>query len=436
MTGEQTAKGADDSGRPIWSKPLYRHWFLFLLTFTYALNFLDRQLLSILAEPIKLELGLSDAQLGALGGIYFALFYATLGVPIARISDRTDRINILSGAITLWSAATAACGLAQNFVHLVLARISVAVGEAAATPPSYSMIADIFARQERASAIGVFTTGTAIGVAAGLALGGWVGAMFGWRTAFLMIGLPGVILAIVIRSTLRDPPRGFSDGIASDENKAGIWETVKLLASRTAFRGIALGTGVASISGYALAFWIPSFMVRSYDMSIAEAGWRVALAAGVGGIAGGFFGGFVSDWLSKYDRRWWAWAPAICFLLNVPVMILLFLSSSPIFALLLLATAQFLYHFWGGSGHAIVQSLVGKRMRAMAASIFLLCINLIGLGLGPFAVGWLSDAMAMWQGEESLRFALMATTPVWILAGILYAVAASKLREDLDSAPD
>ena len=421
---------------PIWARRGYRNWFLFLLVLSYALNFLDRQLLSILAEPIKAELQLSDTQLGALGGIYFALFYATMGVPIARLSDRSNRINILAGAITLWSIATAACGMAQNFIQLAIARMTVAVGESAATPPSYSLIADIFSRKERASAIGVYTTGTALGAGAGLALGGWVGAMYGWRAAFLMIGLPGVLLAVLIRVTLREPPRGFSDGRQDEGKNAGILETLKLLWSRRAFRGVALGTGLASLSGYALGFWMPSFMVRSFGMSIADAGWQIALAAGAGGMLGGFVGGFVCDWLGKNDRRWWAWAPAFCFMLNVPVVFLLFVVNSPLIAMGLLFMAQFLYHFWGGSGHAIIQSLVGSRMRAMAASIFLLCINLIGLGIGPLLVGWFSDFLNASQGDESLRYALMAITPVWVLASLLFYYGGTRLPEELDSAPE
>jgi len=420
----------------IWSKPLYRGWFLFLLTMTYALNFLDRQLLSILQEPVKAELGLSDTQLGLIGGPVFALLYVGLGVPLARLSDRANRVTIVALAISLWSVATAACGMAGSFVQLAAARMTVAVGEAAATAPSYALLADLYRKEQRASAIGIFTTGTSIGAAAGLSLGGWVGFTYGWRTAFLMIGLPGVLLALVIFLTLREPPRGFSDGRSDQVPQAGFMEVAKRLFATRAFPGIAFSIGIASMSGFALSHWMPSFMVRSFDLSIAEAGWRVALAAGGGGLAGGIVGGFACDRLARFDRRWWCWAPAIAFFINIPLMIMLFQATTVEMAMVLTAAVLFMYHFWGGSGHALVQSLVGVRMRATAAALFLMCISLIGQGLGPFVVGFLSDLLHAEQGGESLRYALMATTPVWLIAGLLWLVAATRLREELDSAPD
>lgn len=419
----------------IWARPRYRGWFLLLLTLAYALNFLDRQLLSILAEPIKDELGLSDSQLGLLGGAYFALFYATLGVPIARLSDRTNRVRLIAVAITVWSIATATCGLAQRFLHLALSRIAVAIGESAATPPSYSLVADLFPKERRSSAIGLFTTGTAVGSAAGLALGGWVGQAYGWRAAFLLIGLPGVLLAALIFLSLKEPPRGFSDGAPDRAPPVGIVTVFKVLFRTPTFPAIAFGVGTASMCGYALAFWMPSFLSRSFGLSLAEIGWRVALAAGVGGVLGGAIGGIVSDRLALRDQRWWLWAPALAFFANIPLVFLLFNSSSPLIALLLLGAVQFNYHFWGGSGHAMVQGLVGQRMRAMAASMFLLVINLVGLGLGPPLVGALSDFTTAAYGDEALRYALMATAPVFFVAGSLFLLGARTLRRDLENAP-
>jgi predicted MFS family arabinose efflux permease len=426
------------SALPIWSRPLYRGWFLFLLTMAYALNFLDRQLLSILQEPVKAELGLSDTQLGLIGGPVFALLYVGLGVPLARLSDRSNRVTIISAAISLWSLATAACGLAGSFAQLAAARMTVAVGEAAATAPSYALLADLYEREKRASAIGIFTTGTSIGAAVGLSLGGWVGYTYGWRSAFLFIGMPGLLLALVILLTLREPPRGFSDGQGGVQQmrQAGFLEVARRLFTTRSFPGIAFAVGIASMSGFALAHWMPSFMVRSFGLSIADAGWRVAIAAGGGGLAGGIIGGFVCDRLARFDRRWWCWAPAIAFFLNIPLMILLFQASDAGTAMILMAAVLFMYHFWGGAGHALVQGLVGVRMRATAAALFLMCISLIGQGIGPFVVGLVSDLLHAGQGGESLRYALMATTPVWLFAGLLWLVAATRLREDLDSAPD
>ncbi len=420
---------------PIWSRTGYRNWFLFMLTVTYALNFLDRQLLSILAQPIKEELQLDDTSLGMLGGIYFALFYATLGVPIARLSDRTNRVRLIAAAITLWSVATATCGLAQRFWHLALARIAVAIGESAATPPSYSLIADLYPRATRSSAIGVFTTGTAVGSALGLALGGWVGREFGWRTAFFMIGLPGVLIAAIVLMTLKEPPRGFADGKPDVAQPVGLAEALRVLLRSRTFPAIALGIGTASISGYALGFWTPSFMIRSFGLDMAQVGWQIALAGGVGGILGGATGGWICDRLALRDRRWWLWAPALAFFANIPIVFLMFNTGSVVFALVMYALVQFNYHFWGGAGHGMVQSLVGQRMRAVAAAAFLLVINLIGLGIGPMVVGMISDLMTEAYQEEALRYALMATAPVFLIAGLLLLLGATTLRRDLDNAP-
>lgn len=426
---------SEQKNQPVWSKGGYRNWFLFMLTAAYALNFLDRQLLSILAQPIKAELQLDDTRLGMLGGVYFALFYASLGVPIARLSDRTNRVRLIAGAIAVWSIATATCGLAQRFSHLAISRIAVAIGESAATPPSYSLIADLYPRASRSSATGLFTTGTAVGSAIGLALGGWVGQTYGWRLAFILIGLPGVLVAALILTTLKEPPRGFADGNADQAEPVGLLVALKVLCRSRTFPAIALGIGIASISGYALGFWMPSFMIRSFGLDMAQVGWQVALSGGLGGVLGGATGGWISDRLARLDRRWWLWAPALAFFVNIPLVVLLFNTGSVTVALVLFAAVQFNYHFWGGSGHGMVQSLVGQRMRAVAAASFLLVINLVGLGLGPMVVGMVSDMATQTHGPEALRYALMTTAPVFLVAGLLLLTASTTLRRDLDNAP-
>lgn len=419
-----------------WARPAYRNWFLALLTLAYALNFIDRQLLSILAQPIKAELSLSDSQLGLLGGIYFALFYVSLGVPIARLSDRTNRVRLIAVAITWWSVATATCGLAQRFWHLAVSRMAVAIGESGGTPPSYSLVADLFPRERRAGAIGTLTMGAAVGTAAGLAIGGAVAHTLGWRMTFVVIGLPGVLLAALILATLREPPRGFADGRPPVAEPVGIATVARLLFGSATFPCMAFGIGTASICGYAMSFWMPSFLIRSFDMTMAEVGWRVALASGIGGALGSLTGGFVCDRLARYDRRWWLWGPAATFLLNLPITYLLFGSTSATTALFLLGWVQFNYHCWDGPGHSMVQSLVGQRMRAVAASLFLLVVNLTGLGLGPAVVGFISDATNAARGAEALRYALFATTPAFLIAALLLLIASRTLRRDLDRAPD
>jgi predicted MFS family arabinose efflux permease len=423
-----------EASRP-WDRPSYRGWFLFLLTASYALNFLDRQLLSILAEPIRRELGLSDSALGMLGGVYFALFYTMLSLPMARFADRTNRTYLIAGAVAVWSVATATCGLATKFWHLALSRIAVAIGESAATPPSYSLVADLYPADKRAGATGLFTTGTAVGSGLGLALGGLIAQTWGWRYAFILLGLPGVLLAVIMRVTLKEPPRGFADGVTEQPAAPPLMTVFRVLFRSRTFPCVALGVGTASICGYALAFWSASFLVRSFDLNVAEAGWRVALAAGTGGVLGGFVGGKVCDWLALRDRRWLLWAPAIAFFLNVPLVAALAFTTSATSALLILAAVQFNYHFWGGSGHAIVQGLVGTRMRSVAASVFLLTINAVGLTLGPTLVGFLSDALTASHGAESLKMSLIGSSPAFLVAGALFLYGSKTLRRDLASAP-
>lgn len=418
-----------------WARPRYRAWFLFMLTAAYTLNFLDRQLLAILAEPIRAELHLSDTSLGLLGGVYFAAFYTALSLPMAWVADRFDRTRLIAGAILVWSVATATCGLAQKFSHLAVSRIAVAIGESAATPASYSLVADLYPRSRRAGATGLFTTGSALGSALGLALGGLIAQQWGWRWAFFLLGLPGILLAIVVRMTLVEPPRGFADERQEHVSPAPIGTVFRVLFRSRTFPCLALGVGTASICGYALSFWSASLLVRSFDMTIGEAGWRFALASGVGGILGGLVGGHVCDRLAQKDRRWLLWAPALALAANVPLMAGLYFASSAGTALALLAVILFNYHFWGGAGHAIVQGIVGSRMRSVAASAFLLTINVVGLTFGPTLVGIISDALGGANGSESLRLSLTLISPFFLVAALLLTFGATTLRRELDNAP-
>lgn len=419
-----------------WNNRTYRSYFLALLVISYTVNFMDRQLLSILLEPIKHDLNLADWQLGALGGITFALFYVTLGLPIAKLSDRYNRLNILTIAITCWSVATAACGLATNFLQMMFARIGVAVGESAGTPPSYSMISDVYPPEKRATATGIYLTGTSIGTGLGLLVGGWASQIWGWRAAFFIVAVPGVLLAVLMKLTLKEPPRGLSENRVPEGEASTVLGVVRLLSTRTTFLAMAVASGIAAFSGYAMALWLPSFFIRSHGLSIGEAGTWLALANIVSGIIGAILGGMAADKLGKNNRRWLVLVPCCAMMLSAPLAYFSFTIGSTLIALIGTTVTLTLYHSWAPPIYAAAQNMVGLRMRAVTVSLLLFCINLIGLGFGPPVIGAISDYFNQTVGSESLRYALMLTGPIFGVSGALFYIASRTLERDLDQAPD
>ena len=273
----------------------YRYYALAMLTFVYIFNFIDRQILVILQEDIKLELGLSDTQLGLLSGISFAIFYVTFGIPIARLADKSNRRNIVALAIGTWSFMTAVSGAAQNFFQLLLARIGVGIGEAGGSPPAHSMISDMFPAKERATALSIYSMGINFGVLIGFVLGGYVNDLLGWRWVFVVIGVPGILMALVVRFTLKEPPRGYSDNVKKVEDAPPMADVFKLLWSRRSFRHLSLAAGLHAFVGYGVGQWIGSFFIRTYELgSTGEIGFWLGIISGTAGAAGTFLGGYLS----------------------------------------------------------------------------------------------------------------------------------------------
>lgn len=435
-SGGQTSTEENYSESGPWQSTNYRYYFLALLVASYMVNFMDRQLLSILLEPIKADLNLQDWQLGTLGGIAFALFYVTLGLPIAKLSDRYNRVNILSIAIFFWSVATALCGLATSFVQLLLARIGVAVGESAGTPPSYSLIGDLFSPAKRATAIGVYVVGPQLGTAAGLIFGGWAAEVMGWREAFLIVSIPGILLAIIMKFTLREPPRGLSEQRVAHGEASTVLGVARLLWTRKSFIAMAFASGTAAFSGYAMGLWLPSFFIRSHGISVAQAGLLLAIIYFVTGIIGGVVGGMAADRLGKLDRRWWMFVPGCAMLIAVPSSLIGFMSESIVIAVIAITIAQTMYHSWAGPVYSAAQSMVGLRMRSVTVSLLLFIVNLVGLGFGPPVIGLVSDFLQQQAGADSLRYSLYFTSPVFLLSAILYFLASRSLVQDLERAPE
>ena len=414
----------------------YKRYALGLLLVVYIFNFIDRQILAILIEDIKQEILLSDAQLGFLGGIAFALFYTFAGIPIARWADTGSRRTIIALGIVVWSVMTAFTGAARSFTMLLIARIGVGVGEAACSPPAHSLISDYFPPERRGTALSIYSLGIPIGGALGTLIGAWVGAQFGWRMAFLVVGLPGLVLAVVVRLSLREPERGSSErpsGLraGSAEPDLTVAQVFRFMRRLRSFWHLAIAGALHAFVGYGVAYFIPSFFARVHGMGLAERGSWLAGLALIGAI-GTFLGGALSDRLAPRDMRWYMWVPALATAAGVPLALCFYLIPNPYLALLVGVPQAIAGPMYLGPSFAMTQNLVRPQMRAVAAAILLFVLNLIGLGIGPWFVGFLSDSLAASFGVESIRYALLSVVCIgnsW--ATVHYLLASRSLREDL-----
>ena len=400
-----------------------------MLVVSYTLNFIDRQIIGILAEPIKGDLGLTDSELGWMGGTAFALFYTLLAIPIAMLADRRNRSWIITIGLTLWSAATAACGMAQNFWQLFVARMSVGVGEAGGVAPAYSLISDLYPIQQRSRALAIFSLGIPLGSAFGVLFGGLIAARIDWRYAFLIIGVAGVIFAPLFKFIVRDPGHGrFDEAPRSAAPSLGL--VFRTIASKPSFWLLGFGAGTASLVSYGLAFWIPSFLARSYGLELEERSWLFASILLLGGGAGIWFGGLAGDRLGNVHPRGYALVPATAFAITLPAYLLAFSIESLFLSSLLFLVPTALGLVWLGPVVTAVTRLVPPEMRATAAALFLFINNLIGLGAGSTVIGIISDALTARYAEEALRYSAMATTTLYALAALLMFLASRRLSRD------
>lgn len=408
-----------------------RSYTLFVLVVVFTSSHVDRQIMGILGQPIKESLALSDTQLGMLTGIVFALFYATLGMPMAMWADRRNRRNLIAFSVFTWSFMTAACAFAQNFTQLLLARIGVGVGEAGSNPPSHSIIADLYPPAERATAMAIFGTGINWGILIGFLVGGWINEWYGWQAAFLIVGLPGLIIAAVVRFTVKEPPRGLSEGADPSAQGAppAFGEVLRWLRGQgTLLHVIAAGTLIA-FTGYASVIWIPVYLVRIHELGTGETGTYLALLIGVGGAFGIYAGGRLADWLGQ--RRgpgWGIWIVALAALLSIGPLIYALLAATAQQALIGYALPAMLGTVYVAPSFAIIQNLTPLRMRSVVAAINLFILNIVGLGLGPFTVGFLSDQFEPRYGDDSLRYALLCTLLITLWACCHCYAAGARLQ--------
>ncbi|MCH4269680.1 MAG: MFS transporter [Brevundimonas sp.] len=434
---------------------LYRYYVLGILTLTYTLNFLDRQIIGILAAPLKEEFQLSDSQFGLLGGLAFALLYSTLAVPIAWLADRRSRVWIMTVALTLWSGFTALCGLTHSFVQLFLCRMGVGIGEAGGVAPAYSLIADYFPKAQRGRALSVFSLGFPFGTAAGTLVGGLVAANYGWRAAFLVVGGLGVFVAPLLWLTVREPNRGALDGesgqalvVANDPPIAAprFAKVLAYLLRKPSFWLLAFGATCCSVCAYGIGAWLPSFFIRSFGLTLSSTAFYYAALTFVGGVVGIWFGGYLADRLGRSSKGAYPLVPAIalliavpCFILamNTPTLVAAFMPGAPsggwkaltlAFVVFLAPTA--LNVAWLGPVSAATQHLVPASMRATASSLLLLINNLLGIATGIFYFGWMSDLLRPIFGEESLRWSIYSGMVFYLLAAALLFAASRTLTSD------
>lgn len=405
------------------AKPGARAWVvLAMLCFVYVLNFLDRQLLSILAKPIQDTLNISDSQLGLIGGLYFAFFYCFIAIPVGWLADKTNRVAVLTVACAIWSAATMACGLARTYPQLVIARMTVGFGEAGGVPPSYAIISDYFPPGRRGTALGIFNLGPPLGAALGIAFGAAIAAAFSWRLAFLLLGGIGLVAAVAVVLIVREPERGGLDQVVPDAlpTKAGFWPTLAMFFSRPTLVLAALGSGATQFITYGLGNFTTLFLMREKGMTLSEVAVWYALVVGIGMSAGIFVSGRVIDIFTRRSKQAYALIPAASLALAIPFYIAFVWAPTWQLATVFLIGPTFLNYFYLSSSVALVQEEVRPDQRVMSGALLLLVMNFIGLGLGPTYVGAASDYFRASHPDNSLQIALYTLVPFYVLAIFLF----------------
>jgi MFS family permease len=441
VAGERPDAASAGAIEPL--KGVYRSYAMTLLMLLYVVNFLDRQVVNILAEPIKRDLGLADWQLGALTGLAFAGVYTVLGIPVARLAERANRPLIIGAAVAIWSAFTALCGLAQNFMQLLLARFGVGVGEAGATPPAHSLIIDYVPADRRSSALAFYGMGGPLGGLMGMALGGVIADAYGWRAAFLVAGAPGVLFALLAAFTLKEPRRALDRRAAGTEASATIGETIRRLMSKRSYRFLIIAMSLASIISYGFAPFFASFYLRNHPEAVAEAaatfglqsigflGISIGLLAGVSGTAGMFIGGQLADRLAAKDPRRYMYGSAIAAVLGAVAFVGAMFVPSVWGSLALFGVNFFFASSWYGPAYTASFTVAPANMRATNSAIILFISNMIGLGLGPVVVGLVSDAFATSLGPaEGVKWSLTVLSTCSLLAAAMFWTGARTLRSD------
>jgi MFS family permease len=414
----------------------YRRYVLGVLLAVYVLNFIDRQILTVLVEDIRKEMALNDTVMGLLTGSAFAVFYTFMGIPIARWADTGTRRSIIALALLVWSGMTTLTGFARSFLQLAVARVGVGIGEAGCSPPAHSILSDLYPPERRGTALAIYSLGISVGAGLGALLGGLLGQAYGWRNTFLIVGIPGLAGALLVRLTVAEPERESLPASAGADpgSRETIGEVVGFMGKLPSFRHMAFGASLHALYGYGAASWVPAFLIRVHHMTKPQVGLWVGLTTLTLGVLGTYLGGVITDRISKHDPSWYLRVPAIASGCAIPFSLAFYLWPVTSTALLMSVPAVLLGGVYLGPTFAMTQSLVKPQMRALASSILLFIINLIGLGLGPLLVGRISDALRPTYGDESLRYALLVvviSASAW--ATLQYLLASRTLARDLEA---
>lgn len=411
----------------------YRFFVLGMLTLVYIFNFIDRQLLVILQESIKKELNLSDTQLGLLSGFSFAIFYVSLGLPIAQLADKSNRRNIITVSLGLWSIMTAISGKAQNYIQLLLARIGVGIGEAGGSPPAHAMISDYFPPDQRATALSVYSTGIYFGIMFGFLMGGYLNQALGWRMAFYIVGIPGLIFSLLFYFVVKEPVRGAYDPHAVKEiTSHTAFDVIKKLFSTHSFIFLAFATAFNVFCTYGLSNWAASFLSRVHQMKSADIGLVLGLLFGIGGAIGTFAGGYFADTLGKKNKSWYLKVPCISIILAAFFAAIGLITAQVTICIIGLGLCVSLQSTYLGPSIAVAHSLVPASMRSLTSAILFFILNIIGLGLGPLTIGALSDRLIPSFGSESLRWALSIIVGIELVSASLFYIASRKIKLDIN----
>lgn len=414
----------------------YKGYVLLVLTGVYTFNFIDRQILVILQESIKADLGLSDTQLGLLTGLTFALFYVTLGIPIARFADRSNRRNIVAWSLAIWSLMTAMSGLVTNFFQLLLARIGVGIGEAGGSPPSHSMISDYFPPEKRATALAIYSTGIYFGILFGYLAGGWIDQHFGWRNAFFILGIPGIVYALILLFTVKEPPKGYSDPAhLKNAEEHSFLDVFRILFTKKTFVYLAIATGLHTFNTYGVGNFFAPFLARVHGMPVSQIGFWLGLAVGGGGVIGTYSGGYLADKFGVRDIKWYLYLPIIAGIITIPFSIFQFFLSNTALVLFSHFMTSLLTAVYLGPCIAVTHNLVNAKMRALASAVLFFILNLVGLGFGPLTYGILSDMLTPTYGAESLRWAFCFSFIPAVISMILFYLGARNYPADLALKP-
>jgi predicted MFS family arabinose efflux permease len=410
----------------------YANYALAALFVVYVFNFLDRQLLNLFIVPIQQELGVSDTRMGLLTGLSFALFYAIAGLPLARWADRNSRTTLIAAGLVVWSGMTAVTGLARSYVHLLLARIGVGIGEASFTPAGHSLIADLFPPERRSSAMAIFAAGASFGTIVGYIGGAFIYEALGWRSTFAILGLAGIPIALVFRLTMREPARTGLTGAQTDAPPLA--QVLRALVSRRALVFLAISASMHGFSSYGSGTWTSVFLIRVHELSVRDAGIILGLGSGIGATLGQIVAGRVADHFGSRNVRWYTIQPAITSLVSLPLFIAFLWSWDFFSALVLYILAAAISSAWTGPTYALTQSLAPARMRATASAIVVFLLNLVGMGLGPLFVGALNDWLGPSLGPSAIRYSLMFAAVPHAIAALFNLLAARTLETDLASA--